>query len=90
MVTSVLYRNDIGATGNSTDVIFKEHEALFRENGCNDSKTLQRTVFFYTGLHFLLHWIDEQHRFLPTLIVQYPSDISVYSEDVYYEYTEFI
>lgn len=57
--------------------------------GYTDAKILQRTVF-YVGLHFLLRGVDEQRSLVPSQIVRYPTEISAYNEDVYYEYTEFI
>ena len=48
---------------------------------------LQRTVFFYLGLHFVLRGVDEQHSLV---LIRFPVDPSKYSEDVYYEYTEYI
>ena len=51
---------------------------------------LQRTVFFYLGLHFVLRGVDEQHSLVPCQLIRFPVDPSKYSEDVYYEYTEYI
>ena len=92
-VSSELHRNGIGATRNSAQVISTQDEELFWDKGClgiSSPVVLQRTVFFYVGLHFVLRGVQEQHELVPQQFVRNPSDRTIYSADVYYQYTEFI
>jgi len=71
-VTSTLHRDGIGTMKNSAAVISVEHDERFWEKGLlgiGDSSTLQKTVFFYVGLHFLLRGVEEQHSLVPAQIV---------------------
>ena len=53
-------------------------------------KSLQRAVFFGVGLYFVLRGVEEQYNLQPEQFKRFPDDVSVYSEETYYEYTEFI
>ena len=53
-------------------------------------KTLQRTVFFYVGLNFVLRGVQEQYDLIPSQFVRVPQDMQRYNESVYYEYREYI
>ena len=92
IVTSSLHRQGIGTTKYSALVISFEHEDLMWEKqllGYHTPKALQRAVFFYVALSFVLRGQQEPHDLKPQQLTCYPSDSSVYSEDVFYEYTEF-
>ena len=52
-------------------------------------KSLQRAVFYSIGLNFVLREIQEHHDLQLQQLSRYPPDTSVYSEAVYYQYTEF-
>jgi len=58
-----------------------------RTLGTSTPSTLQHTVFFYLGLHC---GVQEQYDLVPQQLIRVPSDISVYNESVYYQYTEFV
>ena len=51
---------------------------------------LQHTVFFYIGLQFCLRGVQEQYELSPSQLIRYPPDMTVYNEEVYYQYTEFM
>ncbi len=92
-LTSNLHREGLGVTKNSAIVISSEHEDLFWEKdvlGFKSPKALQRAVFYSVGLQFVLRGVAEHHDLQVNQIKRVPSDISVYSDDVYYEYQEFI
>lgn len=92
-VTSDLYREGIGVSKKSAEVIPFEHENLFWEKqllGYSTPKALQRAVFYCIGLNFILRGVQEHHDLQLQQLSRYPPDTSVYSEDVYYQYTEFI
>ena len=68
-INSELHRNRIEATCNSAQVISSEDEELFWEKGYLGTSSpivLQRTVFFYVGLHFVLRGVQEQHDLVST------------------------
>ena len=70
-----------------------EHERLFWEKGLlgmSTPKILQRTVFFYVGLNFVLRGVQEQHDLIRSQFVRVPQDMQIYDESVYYEYREYI
>jgi len=93
VVCSNLHRQGIGANKHSAPVIKAEHEMMFWERGLlgyGSPKVLQRSVFFYVGLHFALRGVQEQHDLVPEQFVRFPLDCSVYHSAVYYQYTEFI
>ena len=46
--------------------------------------------FFYVGLNFALHCVQEQHDLVPSQFCRVPSDIGIYNSSVYYQYTEFV
>ena len=92
-VTSDLYREGIGVSKKSAIVIPFEHENLFWEKqllGYSTPKALQRAVFFSVGLNFVLRGVQEHHDLQLQQLSRHPPDTSVYSEAVYYQYTEFI
>lgn len=92
-VTSSLHSQGISAARNSASVIPFEHENIMWEKhllGSDTPQTLQRAVFYGVGLNFVLRGVDEQHSLQVEQLVRHPLDQSVYSSDVYYEYTELI
>ena len=87
-VRSELLQNGIGATKRSAKVIDPAHEDIFWQKsflGYCTPKVLQRTVFFYVGLHLVLRGVQEQHDLVPFQFIPVPEDRSVYNESVYYE-----
>ena len=77
----------------SAKVIDSKHEDIFWQKGLlgySSPRNLQRTVFFYTGLHFVLRGVQEQHDLVPSQFVREPRDLSIYHSSVYYEYIEFV
>lgn len=93
VICSDLHRQGIGAEKHSAPVIKVEDERMFWEMGLlgyGSPKVLQRSVFFYVGLHFALRGVQEQHDLTPQQFVRFPPDVSVYNSSVYYQYTEFI
>ena len=42
--------------------------------------------FFYIGMQFVLRGVQEQHNMMVSQLVRKPSDRSVYSTEVYYQY----
>ena len=92
-VSSELHRNGIGATKRSAKVIEPAHEDIFWQKyllGYSTPKVMQRTVFFYVGLHFVLRGVQEQHDLVPSQFIRVPEDRSVFNESVYYEYVELV
>ena len=88
---SDLHRQGIGATKNSAKVIEPIHEDIFWQKGLlgfSTPKVLQRTVFFYVGLNFVLRGVQEQQDLIPSQFSRVPLDKSVYNTKVYYQYTE--
>ena len=51
---------------------------------------LQHTVFFYVGLQFVLHGVQEQHDLMVSQLTRVPIDYGIYSADVYYKYTKYM
>ena len=67
-VTSSLHRQGIGAARKSAPIMSCEHENMLWDKalfGYDHPKTLERAVFFYVGLHFVLRGVDEQHSLMP-------------------------
>jgi len=92
-LSSELHRRGIGATKDSAKVIDPKHEDIFWEIGLlgyTTPKIIQRTVFFYVGLNFVLRGVQEQYNLVPSQFVRVPEDKSVYDASVYYEYVELI
>ena len=92
-LSSDLHRQGVGAVKHTAKVIDPKHEDIFWQKGLlgySTPKVLQRTVFFYTGLHFVLRGIQEQHDLVPLQFTREPQDRSVYHSSVYYEYIEFV
>ena len=58
--------------------------------GYSTPKILQRTIFFYIGLNFVLRGVQEQQDLVPSQFNRVPQDRSVYNTAVYYEYTELV
>ena len=58
--------------------------------GFSTSKALQTTLFFYVRLRFALRGVQEQHDLLHDQFVRVPTDMSIYNQQVYYEYIEYI
>ena len=91
-LSSSLHRH-IGATRNSAKIITTEHEDTFWQKsllGVSTPKVLQRTVFFYVGLNFVLRGVQEQHDLVPTQFIRVPEDQTVYNKSVYYQYIELV
>ena len=92
-LSSDLHSKGIGAQRRSTEIITIEDEDLFWAKGSLGSESpqmLQHTVFFYIGLQFCLRGVQEQYELSPSQLIRYPPDMTVYNEEVYYQYTEFI
>ena len=92
-VSSDLHRQGVGAVKQSAKVIDPKDEDIFWQKGLlgySSPKILQRTVFFYTGLHFVLRGVQEQYDLVPSQFTREPQDLSVYNSSVYYEYIEFV
>ena len=92
-ITSNLHRCGVGVTRKNAPVIPIDHENVFWDKGLlgfDDPKALQRATFFCVGLHFVLRGVEEQHQLKRKQIVRHPADFAVYSEEVYYEYTEYV
>ncbi len=63
-ITSDLHREGVGLAKKSATVITFQHEYLFWEKGIlglDTPKALQRAVFYYVGLQFVLRGIQEHH-----------------------------
>jgi len=93
VMSSTLHREGVGATKRHAEVISVDHEQTFWDNGMlgySTPRILQRTVFFYVGMHYALRGVDEQYSLVPHQFTRSPPDSSVYNANVYYEYTEFI
>ena len=91
--SSDLHRQGVGATHKSAAVISVEDETCFWEKsvmGTSSPVVLQNTVFFYLGLHFVLRGVQEQHDLLIEQLERVPVDVRMYSDKVYYKYTEYI
>ena len=56
--------------------------------GSDSPKALQRAVFFSIGLNFVLRGVEEQHSLVVEQIVRHPSDLTDYSDNVFYEYID--
>ena len=92
-LSSDLHSKGIGAQQRSAEIITIEDEDLFWAKGSLGSESpqmLQHTVFFYIGLQFCLRGVQEQYELSPSQLIRYPPDMTVYNEEVYYQYTEFI
>ena len=92
-VSSELHRSGVGADKKSAVVISSEVENMcwnVGSLGWSSPRILQQTVFFYTGLQFVLRGVTEQHDLKVAQLTRVPLDRGVYSSDVFYEYTEYI
>ena len=92
-VSSKLHSEGVGVSKDSAVVIDVKHEDLFWEKGLlgySTPKVLQVTVFFYVGLNFVLRGVQEQYNLVPSQFKRIPSDCSIYNDDVYYQYSEYI
>ena len=92
-LSSELHRSGVGAIRNSAKVIEIEHERIFWGKGLlgmSTPKILQRTVFFYVGLNFVLRGVQEQHDLIRSQFVRVPQNLQEYDESVFYEYREYI
>lgn len=92
-LSSTLHSKGIGATKESASVIEVCDEDVFwcmSLVGYSSPKVLQRTVFFYVGLNFVLRGVQEQYDLVPSQFVRYPPDTAIYNADVFYEYVEYI
>lgn len=85
-VISDLYREGVGVSKKGASVISFEHEEVFWERKLLGWDT---PVFYSVGLHFVLRGVQEHHD-LQVEQLTHPVDTTVYSEEVYYEYKEFI
>ena len=69
------------------------HKGVFWQKGLlgySSPKTLQRAVFYYVGLNFVLRGVQEQYDLVPLQFPRVPQDTSVYDSSVYYEYVELV
>ena len=88
-LSSELHRQGVGAVKQSAKVIDLKHDDMFWQKGLlgySSPKVLQRTVFFYIGLHFVLRGVQEHYDLVPLQFTQEPRDQSVYNSTVYYKY----
>ena len=93
VISSTLHREGIGAKKKHAAVIEADDEQSFWDKsllGFSSPRILQRTVFFYVGMHFALRGVEEQYSLVPNQFVRFPCDTATYNSDVYYQYTEFI
>ena len=93
VLCSNLHRKGIGSEKHSAPVVRPEDELLFWEKdllGYGSPRSLQRTVFFYVGLHFTLHGVQQQHDLVARQFSRVPPQTSIYDGYVYYQYTEYI
>ena len=92
-VSSDLHRQGVGVVKESAKVIEMTHEDEFWIKGLlgySSPKILQRTVFFYVGLNFVLRGVQEQYDLVPSQFTRFPPDKSVYDSSVYYDYVELV
>ena len=89
-VSSDLHKDGVGAGKYFAPIINPKHEDLRGLPGFSSPKVLQHPVFFIIGMNFVLQGIQEQHDLVPSQVVRVPSDVAVYDDSVYYQYTEFI
>ena len=71
-------------------LVSREDEALFWEKGALGTTSPTVHGIFLCGMQFVLRGVQEQHDLLVTQFVRQPTDVCVYSTEVYYEYTEYI
>ena len=67
-LSSDLHRQGVGAVKQNAKVIDPVHEGVFWQKGLlghSSPKILQRTVFFYVGLNFVLRGVQEQYDLVP-------------------------
>ena len=89
-VSSELHREGIGVGRKSAVIVSIEDEDQFWSSGALGTafpEVLQRTVFFYVGMQFVLRGVQEQHDLLVRQFIRHPPCRSTYSSDVYYEYS---
>ena len=82
-LSSEMHRSGVGTIRNSAKVIDIEHERIFWEKGLlgmSTPKILQRAVFFYVGLNFVLRDVQEQHDLIRSQFVRVPQNLQVYDE----------
>lgn len=92
-LSSDLHSKGIGAQRRNAEIITREDEDLLWAKGVLGSgspQRLQHTVFFYIGLQFCLRGVQEQYELSPSQLTRHPPHMTVYNEEVYYQYTEFI
>ena len=92
-INSQLHREGIGVATKHASVLTIEDEDLCWEKGSLGYSTptvLQHTVFFYTGMHFVLRGVQEHHDLMVSQLKRVPVETSVYDATVYYQYTEYI
>ncbi len=92
-VCSKLHATGVGAVKKSAEVIsFDDEEMLWQKGilGFDNPSALFNTVFFYVGLHFCLRGGQEHRDLSINQLQRCPEDISIYNENSYYEYSEFI
>ena len=68
IISSTLHREGVGANKKHAAVIEVDHEQVYWDKGLlgySSPRILQKTVFFYTGLHYALRGVEEQHSLVP-------------------------
>ena len=74
-LSSDLHRQGVGAEKQSVKLIDLKHEDIFWQKGLlgySSPKSLQCTVFFYTGLHFVLRGVQEHYDLVPLQFTREP------------------
>ena len=92
-VFSDLHSQGIGASTTSAPVVsVKDEDVLLDEKvmSMDDPASLQNMTFFYVCLHCSLWGVLEQQILSFEQFTRYPSHVSQYDQNTYYEYTEFI
>ena len=92
-VCSKLHSEGVGAIKRSAEVIsFDDEERLWQRGvlGFDNPPALFNTVFFYVSLHFCLWGVQEHRDLSPEQFQRHPEDSKIYTENTYYEYSEYI
>ena len=92
-VCSKLHSEGVGAVKKCAQVIsFDDEEHLWQQGvlGFDNPPVLFNTVFFYVGLHFCLRGGQEHRELSPAQFQRHPEDPEIYTENTYYEYSEYI
>ena len=91
-LSSDLLSKGIGAQRRNAEITHEVEDLLWAKGvlGSGSPQRFQHTVFFYIGLQFCLRGVQEQYELSPSQLTRHPPHMTVYNEEVYYQYTEFI